>query len=227
MLYWCSVDALLMLCICSVEALCMLCWCSVYALLTLCWRSLSGEAILTFSILPIPAAYTLIMDNSRSAASGEYKMQTQSRWRCFDAHFQTAAVTTLRALLPTKGANTLIMGKCRSTALESYKMQHPRLLMLCWRSVDALLMLCWRSGDGLLTRYWRSLLRQETSTLTRLLIQVANTLIMDTCHSTAPRWYMMKHTKSLTLCWHSFSDWGCDNVDLSFAHKGCHNVDSG
>jgi len=126
------------------------------------------------------------------------------------------------SLLPTKAANKLIMGKCRSTALESYKMQHPRLLTLYWHSVDALLMLCWRSVDGLLTVCWPSLSGEGTSTFTILPIKAANTSIMNKCHSAALGWYKMQHTKSLMLCWRSFSDWGCDQVAFSFAHKGCH-----
>jgi hypothetical protein len=95
----------------------------------------------------------------------------------------------------------------------------------CWCSVDALLMLCWRSVDALLTLCWRSLSGEATSTLTILQIKEAITSIMDTCHSAALGWYKMQHTKSLTLCWRSFSDWGCDHVAFSFDHKVCQYVD--
>jgi len=97
----------------------------------------------------------------------------------------------------------------------------------CWRSVDTLLMLCWRFVDGLLTLCWRSLSGEATSTLTILHIKAADTSIMDKCRSATPGWYMMQHTKSLTLCWRSFSDWGCDHVAFSFARKGRQYVDYG
>jgi len=139
----------------NVDALLTLCWCSVDALLMLCSRSvdvhyqvkrhwyqpyyLERRAILRLWITAVLQPL------------GDTRCNTQNRWRSVDAHFQIGAVTVSLSLLRTKAANTLIMGKCRSTALESYKMQHPRLLTLCWPSVDALLKLCWWSVDALLT----------------------------------------------------------------------------
>jgi len=101
------------------------------------------------------------------------------------------------------------------------------LLMLCWCSVEALLTVCWRSVDSLLTLCWRSLLGEATPTLTILPIKAANTSIMDKCRSAALGWYKMQHTKSLTLCWRSFSAWGCDPVAFAFANKDCKYVDYG
>jgi hypothetical protein len=61
---------------------------------------------------------------------------------------------------------------------------------------------------------------------TILPIQAANTSIMGKCHSTALGLYKMQHTKLLTLCWRSFSDWGWDHVAICFAHNGCQYADS-
>jgi len=76
--------------------------------------------------------------------------------RSVDAHFQTGHMTMLRSLLLITAAISLNLGKCCSAVLGLYKMQHPSLLTLCWRSVDALWTLCWRSVDALLTLCWRS-----------------------------------------------------------------------
>jgi len=88
--------------------------------------------------------------------------------------------------------------------------------MLCWRCVDALLTLCWCSFRGV------AVLTQMT-----LPIKAANTSIMDKCCSTALGLYKMQHTKSLTLRWRLFSDWGWNHVTICFAHNGCRYVDSG
>jgi len=64
-------------------------------------------------------------------------------------------------------------------------------------------------------------------TQTILPIKAANTSIMGKCRSTALGLYMMQHPKSFTLCWRSFSDWGCDHVAISCGHNGCHYVDYG
>jgi len=100
-----------------------------------------------------------------------------------------------------------------------------------WHSVDTLLtrvwMLCWRSIDALLTLCWCSVCGVAVSTHRISPIKAANTSIMGKCRSTALGLYKMQHTKSLTLCWRSFSDWGCDYVAISFAHNGCQYVDSG
>jgi len=50
-----------------------------------------------------------------------------------------------------------------------------------------------------------------------LLIKAANTLIMHKCRNTALGLYEVQHTESLTLCWRSFSEWGCDHVAITFA----------
>jgi len=118
-------------------------------------------------------------------------------------------------LLSTKAAKRLIMGKCRSTAVVLYKSHHPRLLTLCWRSVDALLIICWRSVGARLTLCWHALSVEAMTTLIILPITAANISIMDKCRSAALGWHMMQHTQSLTLCWRSVSDWGCDHVAFS------------
>jgi len=64
-------------------------------------------------------------------------------------------------------------------------------------------------------------------TQTILHMKAANTSTMGKCRSTALGLYKMQHTISLTLCWRSFSDWGCDHVAISFGHNGCHYVDYG
>jgi hypothetical protein len=155
------------------------------------------------------------------------KCNTQNRWRSVDANFQIGAVTMSLSQLPTMAANTLIVGKCCSTALESYKMQHPRLLTLCWRSVDDMLTLCWRSVDGLLMLRWGSVWGEGTSTLKNLRIKATNISIRDNYHSAARGWFKMQHTKSWTFCCHSFSDWGFDHVASSLTHKCCQYVDYG
>jgi len=58
--------------------------------------------------------------------------------------------------------------------------------------VNALLWLCWRVFLGV-----------AISTLTIFPKKMANTSIMDKCHSTAPGLHKMQHPKSLTLFWHS------------------------
>ena len=64
-------------------------------------------------------------------------------------------------------------------------------------------------------------------TQTILPIKAANMSNISKCRSTALGLCKMQHTKSLTLCWRSFSDWGCDHVAISFAHNGGQYVDSG
>jgi len=146
---------LLTLCWCSVDALLTLCWCSVDALLMLCWRSVDAHCQVKwhqdwrFCLERQPILQ--LWANSVAHPLDYTRCNTQIRWRSVDAHFQTGAVTMMLFLLHIKAADTSIMGKCHSIALGLYKMQHPRLLTLCWRSVDALLMLCWRCVDALLT----------------------------------------------------------------------------
>jgi len=241
-LCWHSVDAVMMLCWRPVDALLTLCWRSVDVLLTLCWRSVDAHFVVSqyrqtrycLSRLPI----LRLRLNAVAQPLNCTRCNTQNRWRSVDAHFQTGAVTMLRSLLLITAANTLILGICRSRVLGLFKMQRTKsltrcwhsvdtVMMLCWRSVDALLTLCWRSVDALLTLCWCSFYHVAVSTHTILPIQAANTSIVVKCRRTAIVLYKMQHTKSLTLCWRSFSDWGCDHVAFSFAHKGCQYVDHG
>ena len=133
----------------------MLCWCSVDALLMVCWRSLDAHYQVKLRLHWRCCKYRwpilLIWINAIAQPLDDTWCNTQNRWRSVDTHFQIGCLTMSLFLLRTKAANTLIMGNCHTTALESYKMQHPRLLTLCWRSVDALLTLCWWSVDALLT----------------------------------------------------------------------------
>ena len=124
-------------------------------------------------------------------------------------------------------ANTLILGICRRSTLELYKMQHPKSLTLCWYSIDAVLTLFWCSVDALLTLCWRPFWGVAVSIHTIFSIETSYTSIMSKCCSTAVGLYKMHHTRSLTLCWCSFSDWGCDHVMISWAQNGCQYVDSG
>jgi hypothetical protein len=127
-------------------------------------------------------------------------------------------------------ANILIMRLCHRRALGLYMMQHPKSLTLCWHSVDTVLMLCWRSVVPLLTRYWRSVdtcfegqrYRHRPYCLYRL-------PILRLCINAVaqPLDYTRCNTKSLTLCWRSFSEWGCDHVAITFAHNCCQNDDYG
>ena len=64
-------------------------------------------------------------------------------------------------------------------------------------------------------------------TQTILLIKAANTSNMGKCRSTALGLYKMQHTKSLTLCWRSFSDRCCDHFTIAFAQNGCQYIDYG
>ena len=93
--------------------------------------------------------------------------------------------------------------------------------------IDTLLTLCWRCADAVLTLSWCWLSGVAIWSLTILPIKAANTSIIDNSCTTAPGWHKIQHPKSLTLCWRSFSDWGCDHVAFSFAHKGGHYVDYG
>jgi hypothetical protein len=122
-------------------------------------------------------------------------------------------VTILPSLFLRTAANTLILGRCRSRVLGLFKMQRPKSLTLCWHSVDAL---------------WKLICHVAASTHTILSIKAANTSIIPVnCHCTAIELYKMQHSKWLTLCWRSFSDWGCDHVVISFAHNGCQYGDYG
>jgi hypothetical protein len=136
--YWHSVDDLLMLCWCSVDARLMVCWRSVAAHCQVKWRRHERICLYRWPIL-----WSWI--DAVAQPLNVTWCNTQNRWRYVDAHFQIGAVNMSPSLLHTMSANTLIMGECRSTACESYKMQHPRLLTLCWYSVDALFTPCWRS----------------------------------------------------------------------------------
>jgi len=190
-----------MLCWRSVDALLAICWRSVDTLLTLCWRSV--DALLTLFWRSVDAVLTL----------------------CWRSSFHVVATTVIT--LPIQAANTLIIDKSHSLALALHQMQHPKLLTLCLCSVDALFVLCGHSVVALLTLCWHSLLGVMTSIFTILTIQESNTPIMGPSHSTALGLYKIQHPESMTLCWHSFSEWGCDHVAFSFANKGCQYVDYG
>jgi len=142
-------------------------------------------------------------------------------------HLFLGVATLTVAILPIAAADNLIMDQCRSTALGLFKMQHPKSLMLCWRSVDALLMLCWRSVDALLMLCWRSNLGVATSTSTILPIKAVNTSIINNSLCTTLGLYNMQFPKSLMLCWHTFSKWCCFHVTISFAFKGYQYSDYG
>jgi len=155
------------------------------------------------------------------------RFNIQNRWRSVDAHFQSGAVTMSRSLLLRTAANTMIMDICHSRALGLYKMQCPKLLTLCWHSVDTLVTRWWCSVDALLTLCWRSFGGVAVSTHTILPVKAANTLIMDKCRGTAFGLPKMQPTKSLTLCWRSFSDWGSDHIVIAFIQNACQYVDYG
>jgi hypothetical protein len=177
----------------------MLCWHSVDAPLMLGARSVHGHyQVKRHRYSPYCLERRPILRLWITAAIqplDDWRCYTQNRWRSVAAHFQIGAVTMSLSLFRTKAANTLILGKCQSIAFKSYKMHHRRLLMLCWRSDDALLKLCRRSVDGLLTLCWGWLSGETTSTLTILPIKAANTLIIDKCRSVAPGWYKMQNPK--------------------------------
>jgi len=65
------------------------------------------------------------------------------------------------------------------------------------------------------------------TTLTMLRIIAANNSIMGKSRTPALGLYMKQLPKSLTLHWRSFSQCGCYNVTVAFAHKGCQYVDYG
>jgi len=132
-----------------------------------------------------------------------------------------------RSRLHRTAANTLIMDIFRSRALGIYMLQHPKALTLCWHSVDTGLMLWWRSVDAVLTLCWCSFWGVTVLTNTISPIKAANTSILDKCRSEALRLYKIQHTKSLTLCWRSFSDRCCDHVTIAFAQNGCQYVHYG
>ena len=132
-----------------------------------------------------------------------------------------------RSHLQRMAPNMLIMDICRSRALGIYMMQHPKALTLCWHSVDTVAMLCCRSVDAVLTLSWHSFWGVTVSTNTILPIKAANTSIMDKCRSRALGLNKMQHTKSLTLCWRSFSEWGCDHVVITIAQNSCRYDDYG
>jgi hypothetical protein len=146
-------------------------------------------------------------------------------WRCVDAlltfcwrSFWGVAVLTDTILL-MQASNTSIIGKCSSTSQGFYKLQHPKLLMLSWRSVDTLLTLCWCSDYAVFTLFWCSSFCVVTTTLTTLPIDPANTSIIDWSLSLALGFSQMHHPKLSTfcvccidilltcLCW-------CQNIDI-------------
>ena len=100
-------------------------------------------------------------------------------------------------------------------------------MTLGWHCVDALWTLCWCSVDMLLMLCWCSFWGAMVSTHTILPINAANTSIMHKCHSTGLGLYKVQHTKSLTLCWRSFSEWGCDHDAITFVQNSCQYDDYG
>jgi len=228
---WHSVDTLLTLCWHCVDTVLMLWWRSVDAVLTLCWWSFWGVTVLTNTILPTKAANTSIMDKCRSTALGLYNMQhTKSLtlwWRSFsDRCCDHVTITSAQ-----NGCQHVDYGSIPSQSLWIIHDTTPKsvdtLLLLGCHCVDARLTLWWCSLDTLLTLCWHSFWGVMVSTHTILPIQGANTSIMDKCHSTALGLYMVQHTKSLTLWWRSFPEWGCDHVAITFAQNSCQYVDYG
>jgi len=150
----------LTLCWHSLDTVLMFCWRSVDALLTRCWRSVDAHfevqryQYTRYCLYRLP---TLRLCINAIAQPLDYTWcNTQNRWRSVDAHFESGAVTMSRSLLVRTAANMMIMEICRTRDLGLYKMQYPKLMILCWHSVDAVLILCWHSVDALLTLCWRS-----------------------------------------------------------------------
>jgi hypothetical protein len=203
----------------------MLCWCAEDALLMLCWCSFWGVAVSTHMILPIKAANTSILGTCRSASFGLYMMQHTKlltlRWCSFsDWDWDHAAIS-----FAYHGCQYVDYGYMPYQSPWITQDAIPKivntLLTLCWHSVDTLLMLCWCSVDDMLTMCWHLFWGVAVLTHTMSPIKAANTSIIDQYRSTVVGLYNVQHTESLTLCWRSFSDWGCDHVAISFVYNGC------
>jgi len=136
----------------------MLCWRSVDPLLTCCWRSVDAHFEVQRYRHTRYCVYMLrihwLCINAVAQPLDYTRCNRQNHWRSVDAQYQSGAVTILRSVLLWIAGNTMIMDICRTRALGLYKMQYPKLLTLCWHSVDAVLMLCWRSVDALLMLIW-------------------------------------------------------------------------
>jgi hypothetical protein len=134
----------------------MLCWCSADALLTPDWCSVWGVAVSIHMTLPQWLPILQLWVNVVAQPLDYPRCNTLNCWRSVNAHFDTGALTIAWPLLLIIAANMLILGIYGSRAIGLYKMQHPKLLTLCWLSVDAVLMLCWCSVDALLMLCWLS-----------------------------------------------------------------------
>jgi len=66
-----------------------------------------------------------------------------------------------------------------------------------------------------------------TMSLSLLPIKAAKMLIMDNSKQIASHLASLQDHESLTLCWRSFSEWGCYHVAFSFASKGCQYIGYG
>jgi hypothetical protein len=192
-------------------------------LLTLCWRSFSdwgGVAVSIYTILPIKAANTSIMGKCLSTALGLCKMQhTKSLTLCW-CSFSDWACDHVTIPFAHNGGQYVDSGylpSLRPGIIHDATLKIiDTVLTLYWRCVDAYLTLCWCSFGGV-----------AVSIHTIMPIKAANTSIMGKWCGTALELCKMQHTKSLTLCWRSFSDWACNHVTMSFAHNGGQYIDSG
>jgi hypothetical protein len=139
----------------------------------------------------------------RSLTDLHHQQLLMLSWLWDDGYCQNGTVTWSLALLTMLGGNTLVMNSS-----EQITYQLPYVQAQTWGgSIDA-----W--GVAALTQ-------------TILPVKAAKSSIMGKCRSTALGLYKMQNTKSLTLCWHSFSDWGSDHVAVSCAHNGYLYIDFG
>jgi len=61
---------------------------------------------------------------------------TTNHWCSFDAHFRDGAGSMSLVFLPLKVTNTSFMNVYNKSAVRLPKMLHPKLMILCWRSVS-------------------------------------------------------------------------------------------
>jgi hypothetical protein len=190
-----------------------------------------GVVALTQTILPITCANTSIMSKCRNIALGLYKLQHPKSFTLCGRSISDWHCNHVTISFAHNGCEYFDYGELQLHSPWIIHDATPKivdtLLTLCWHSVDTLLTLYWCSVDALLTLCWRSVCGVTVLTHTILPIKAANTSIMGKCHSTALGLFKMKHTKSLKLCWRSFSDWGCDYIAISFPQNGCQYADSG
>jgi hypothetical protein len=171
------------------------------------------------------------MDKCSSTALGLYKMQhTKSLTLCW-RWISDRCYNHVTISFAQNGCQYVDYGSIQQQSPWIIHDATPKsvdtLLTLCWHCVDALLTLCWCSVNAVLTLSWRSFWGATVSTHTILPIQAANTSIMHKCHSTDLGLYKVQHIKSLTLCWRSFSEWGCDHVAITFVQNSCPYNDYG